>query len=162
MQPVLGYVGTIGHWFDWALVFGLAQANPSMCIRLIGPAYMPPPANLPKNIELLPACDHVTAIRFMQEFSVGLIPFKQNDLTASVDPIKFYEYRALGLPVLSTRFGEMTLRDGETGVFLINDQSDLASQVRTAMTYKSVISEIQAFREANSWEARFDESNIIS
>ena len=75
----------------------------------------------------------------MQEFSVGLIPFKCTDLTASVDPIKFYEYRALGLPVLSARFGEMALRDGLAGVFLMDKHSDLASLVRTAMAYECEI-----------------------
>lgn len=160
-RPVLGYVGTIDHWFDWPFVFALAKANPYMCIRLIGPIYDVPPRPVPHNIELLPACDHATAIRAMEEFSVGLIPFKRNDLTASVDPIKFYEYRALGLPVLSTRFGEMALRDGHAGVFLTDPHSDLVSLVITAMAYECEITEIQEFQTTNSWEARFDTSSIL-
>ncbi|WP_234454637.1 glycosyl transferase [Pseudomonas sp. LAM2023] len=161
-KPVLGYVGTIGHWFDWPLVFNLAEANPSMCIRLIGPVYTPPPRPLPRNIELLPACDHATAMKHMQEFTVGLIPFKLNELTTSVDPIKYYEYRALGLPVLSTSFGEMTLRDGLAGVFLMDKHADLSSLVKTAIVHNSKTDEMQEFREANSWEVRFDTSGILS
>lgn len=160
-NPVLGYVGTIGKWFDWPLVFDLAEANPSICIRLIGPVYVPPSRPLPRNIELLPACDHATAMRHMQEFSVGLIPFKRVDLTASVDPIKYYEYRALGLPVLSTSFGEMALRDGQAGVFLMDKHSDLVHLVRTAMAYECEMNGNQEFRTANSWEARFDASGIL-
>lgn len=160
-RPVLGYVGTIGHWFDWPLVFDLAEANPSMCIRLIGPVYALPPASVPRNIELLPACDHATAMRFMQEFSVGLIPFKHTDLTGSVDPIKYYEYRALGLPVISTSFGEMALRDGQAGVFLMNKHSDLVNLVKTAMAFECEVEEMQEFRTANSWEVRFDASGIL-
>ena len=160
-KVVLGYVGTIAHWFDWRLVFALAEANPSACIRLIGPTYALPPRPVPPNIELLPACDHATAMRFMQEFSVGLIPFKRTDLTASVDPIKYYEYRALGLPVLSTRFGEMALRDGQAGVFLADEHSDLANLVRAALAHECEKNEIQEFRTANSWEARFDASGIL-
>lgn len=160
-RPVLGYVGTIGHWFDWPLVYDLAEANQSMCIRLIGPIYAAPTGAMPRNIELLPACNHATAIRAMQEFSVGLIPFRCTDLTASVDPIKYYEYRALGLPVLSTRFGEMALRDGQSGVFLADKHSDLTNLIRSAMSYECEIDEIQEFRAANSWEARFDASGIL-
>lgn len=161
-RPVLGYVGTIGHWFDWSLVFDLAEANPAMCIRLIGPIYVSHAGHLPRNIELLPACDHATAMKFMQEFSVGLIPFKQTDLTASVDPIKYYEYRALGLPVLSTSFGEMSLREGHTGVYLMNKYSDLASLVRVALESECQIDEVQGFRAANSWAARFDASSVLA
>ncbi|MCG6900951.1 MAG: glycosyl transferase [Gammaproteobacteria bacterium] len=160
-RPVLGYVGTMGHWFDWRLLFALAEVDPSLCIRLIGPAYVLPNEPVPANIEFLPACDHEAAIRAMQEFSVGLIPFKCTDLTASVDPIKYYEYRALGLPVLSSRFGEMNLRDGHAGVFLVEKQDDLANLLRTAMAYQCEREEIQEFRTANTWEARFDASGIL-
>lgn len=160
-SPILGYIGTIGHWFDWSFVFDLAVANPSMCIRLIGPVHVMPSGPLPRNIEFLPACDHASAMRHMQEFSVGLIPFKLTDLTSSVDPIKYYEYRALGLPVLSTRFGEMALRDGQRGVFLTDKHSDLAGLVRAAMTYEHDQDEIKEFRETCSWGRRFDSSGIL-
>lgn len=160
-RPILGYVGTIAHWFDWHLVFALAEANPSTCIRLIGPIYAAPPGSAPRNIEFLPACDHPTAMKAMLDFSVGLIPFKRTDLTASVDPIKYYEYRAIGLPVLSTRFGEMARRDREAGVFLLDERSNLASLVKTAVTHESDPDEIQKFREANSWEARFNASGVL-
>jgi hypothetical protein len=87
---------------------------------------------------------------------VGLIPFKKTDLTASVDPIKYYEYRALGLPILSTRFGEMALRESQKGVFFVDKYSDLEKQVKEALTCRSDIVEIEGFRKANSWDARFD------
>lgn len=158
IRSVLGYVGTIGHWFDWPLVFSLAEAHTSMYIRLIGPVYAGPQRPLLHNMELLPACDHATAIRAMGDFSVGLIPFKLNDLTASVDPIKYYEYRALGLPVLSTRFGEMALRTEEAGVFIVEKHTDLAVLVKNALEVEFNFSEIQHFRNINSWRARFDAS----
>lgn len=155
-KPIIGYVGTIGQWFDWPLVAALADANPSVLIRLIGPVYFPSPVALPQNIKMLPACDHSMAIKEMQKFSIGLIPFLRNELTASVDPIKYYEYRALGLPVLSTNFGEMTLRKGEGGVFLLNELSDLTEMVRKALEYQAKSVEVLEFRSTNSWSFRFD------
>jgi hypothetical protein len=160
-NPVLGYMGTIAHWFDWPLVIALASANPTMRIRLIGPMYCPPPRKIPNNIEIQPACDHAAAILAMQSFTAGLIPFQRTDLTASVDPIKYYEYRALGLPVISTSFGEMALREKQAGVFLIRNHSDLAGVVGRALAYQSKKNEIQQFRNENSWQSRFDESGII-
>lgn len=158
---VLGYLGTIGHWFDWPFVLALAQANASLHIHLIGPVYTSVPEPLPGNISLLPACDHATAITLMQTFSIGLIPFKHSDLTSSIDPIKYYEYRALGLPILSTCFGEMARRQGQAGIFIADAASDLAYQVKMALIYKYRSNEIQAFRKNNSWEARFNASNIL-
>jgi hypothetical protein len=159
-QLVLGYVGTIGHWFDWSLVIAIARQNPKASLRLIGPKYVPPSESLPQNIELLPACSHAHAIQAMMGFSVGLIPFKRNELTASVDPIKYYEYRALGLPVVSTLFGEMIHRRSEPGVFFIDEKTNLNHVIEAALAYHYDKNEIQAFRDANNWEARFNASSL--
>jgi hypothetical protein len=159
-QQVLGYVGTLGRWFDWDLVIALAQANPENRIRLIGPVFTPAPCVLPANIELLPECSHATAITAMATFSVGLIPFKLNRLTASVDPIKYYEYRALGLPVISTRFGEMAQREQEPGVWIVNQGTDLHKTAVEALASKSDRSTIHQFRENNLWANRFSATPV--
>lgn len=161
-KPVIGYVGTIGHWFDWSLVCRLAAENPSVCIRVIGPVYVAHFGILPRNVELFPACDHASAIKLMENFSIGLIPFKNTDLTASVDPIKYYEYRALGLPVISTSFGEMALRQDDAGVFLAENFSNLNNLIKVALKFKCDISDIREFRSKNSWNLRFDSINIAS
>jgi hypothetical protein len=160
-RPVLGYVGTIAQWFDWPLVVALARANPTLCVRLIGPVLTPFPGHLPGNIQMLPACDHASAIRAMQDFSVGLIPFQLNSLTASVDPIKYYEYQALGLPVISTRFGEMALRQAQAGVFSIDHDSDLRAAAELALAYRYPAGHVEQFRANNSWRARFDAAGIL-
>ena len=160
-RSVIGYVGTIGHWFDWPLVFALSETRPSMNIRLLGPIYAKPPAPIPSNVELLPACDHYTAMKIMQKISIGLIPFKCTDLTNTVDPIKYYEYRALGLPVISSRFGEMALRDREPGTFIVDEYSDLEPHLKHARSYRYDESEVRAFRCANSWAARFNASELF-
>ena len=159
-QQVLGYVGTLGRWFDWDLVIALAQANPGNQIRLIGPLFTAVPRLLPANIELLPECSHASAIAAMATFSVGLIPFKLNRLTASVDPVKYYEYRALGLPVISTRFGEMALRDREPGVWIVDEDADLRKVAVEALGSRSDHSAVEQFREAHRWAQRFSAVNL--
>lgn len=158
---VIGYVGTIGHWFDWEFVAALATASPSALVRLIGPVHKPPPRSMPPNVELFPACTHPHAMQLMQEFSIGVIPFSRTTLTASVDPIKYYEYRALGLPIISTQFGEMAQRGDEPGVFLADEFSDLANLTYSAINHSCSASEIEEFRAKNSWDVRFDSSGVL-
>ncbi len=155
-QPVFGYVGTIAQWFDWDWVIHLATLFPAACVRLIGPCYVAPPGNLPINIELHPACDHAAAINAMKSFAVGLIPFHLNQLTASVDPIKFYEYRALGIPVVTTAFGEMLEYRGQTGVFIVDGFDGLFEQVESALKYQDSVLNRTQFIAANSWRERFN------
>jgi len=156
-QPVFGYVGTIAHWFDWSWVISLAQLFPAACVRLIGPCYVTPPENLPSNIQLLPACDHAAAIEAMKSFSVGLIPFLLDQLTASVDPIKFYEYRALGIPVVATAFGEMLQHQFQSGTFLSRSENDIVNVVGAALVYSDTDDQRMTFIAENSWATRFDE-----
>ena len=159
--PVIGYVGTIGHWFDWELVIALAKSNPDTALRLIGPLYVRPPA-LPHNICLEPSLPHTEALHAMTQFDVALIPFKRSTLTASVDPIKFYEYRALGLPVVSSAFGEMALRKECEGVYLIDRNSDMIKVVGQALSNCPTPENTARFRRDNSWENRFSEGRIFA
>jgi len=123
----VGYVGTIGEWFDWGFLVLLAQSNPKVTFDIIGPVFQIPPAKLPLNIILKPAVDHATALELMGHFDIGLIPFKCNKLTDGVDPIKYYEYKRFGLSIISTKFGEMAYRSQEVGVYLLD--ASLLSQI---------------------------------
>lgn len=161
-QPkVFGYVGTIASWFDWDWVIALAKARPQDVIRLIGPVFHPAPTTLPANIELLPGCHHAAALDAMRDFDVGLIPFVRNDLTASVDPIKFYEYRALNLPVISTQFGEMAFRAHEPGTFISASLQDIGALAESALSLENDCAAAEAFANRNAWSSRFDAANLL-
>lgn len=160
-QHILGYVGTIGEWFDWEMVSAIARTRPRVRVRLMGPLFSQVPVSLPNNIELLPPCSHEDAIAAMHKFSVGMIPFKKSRLTDSVDPIKYYEYRALGLPVLSSSFGEMHYHNSDPGVFLVGKNDDIGVITDMALAYETTFGEINDFRARNSWEARFGAAGIF-
>ncbi len=159
-RPIIGYVGTIGAWFDWELVIALAKSNLKIDFRLIGPVYVRPPA-LPHNVRLERALPHTEALRAMTQFNAGLIPFVENALTACVDPIKYYEYRALGLPVLSSAFGEMARRRGHDGVYLIDRNANMTELVSEALANCATAESTAHFRMNNSWESRFDQAGIF-
>jgi hypothetical protein len=158
---VFGYVGTIASWFDWTWVIALAKCRPNDEIRLIGPVFEKPNGELPSNITLLPACDHATALEEMARFQVGLIPFKKCSITDSVDPIKYYEYRALGFAVLSTCFGEMNSHSLDHGVFITKSEHDIAHVAELASHFEDRPSAIHTFRQMNNWEARFDAAGFL-
>ena len=160
--PILAYVGCIGHWFDWPLVIRLARAMPDTRLELVGPCVVKPPGKLPGNVRLLPACKHSAVADHLGRFSAGLIPFVGNTLTAGVDPIKYYEYRAAGLPVLSTSFGEMALRGREEGVFFLDQNEDLAEVVRAAIGRRVDPAETSRFRRENDWRCRFQGSGFLA
>lgn len=158
---VLGYVGTMGKWFDWEMVTTLAKVAPDVEIQLIGPCFYRPRWALPKNIHVLPPCRHDEVVRHLRRFTVGLIPFKKTRLTESVDPVKYYEYRAAGLPILSTSFGEMASRGPGDGVFFLDRGNSVEEALAAAGGCRVDPAAVRVFREQHNWTARFREVGLF-
>ena len=105
-RPIIGFYGNLDACrFDVELVLTLARRHPEWSIVLIGPlwaGFEPGPLgdlpNIrllgPKPVEQLPAC--------LKGFDVGIIPYKLNDFTRSITPLKLMEYLATGKPVVTT------------------------------------------------------------
>jgi hypothetical protein len=161
-QPkIFGYLGTVGAWFDWKWIIHLAESRPNDQVHIVGPVFNPSSLKLPANLQLFPPCSHKDALLRMLSFDVAVIPFIKNELTSSVDPIKYYEYRALGLPVISTSFGEMAYRGEQDGVYLCDNAIDIIPAVEKALNYQTTAEFSECFKSANSWEARFNASELI-
>jgi hypothetical protein len=159
---VFGYLGCVSAWFDWPIVIRLAAAMPDAAVHIVGPCVAGPPRRLPANVKLFPACSAGHAIAHLQRFAVGLIPFQRTALTAAVDPIKYYGYRAMGLPVLSTAIGEMTRRGVADRTFLIgHDARFLVTAQATLEVRPPSAAAVHAFRRAHTWECRFDEARLF-
>ena len=156
---VLGYVGTMGDWFDWSLVTDIALAAPGVNIILIGPQHTRPATPLPSNVMIMPAMAHADAMAAMTQFDAGLIPFQISELTESVDPIKYYEYRALSLPVISTSFGEMRLHAQNPGTFILQKpykEDEILSTIEKVFGYAEPPLAAEVFIANNTWDIRFE------
>lgn len=160
-KRVFGYLGTIAEWFDWEWILQLAKQYPQDEIRIIGPMLSPFEGTLPSNVTLHPAIPQSNALSEMRKFDVGLIPFKRTQLIKSVDPVKYYEYRSLGLPVLSTDFGEMSYRSEEPGVFLTRQSADVVEMAGKALAFRQNLKDVSDFITLNSWAARFSKTELF-
>ena len=159
--PIWGFVGAIDQWFDWSLIEALsellAQQQPEAEIHLIGPLNCLPPKPLRSNVRLLPAISQDQVYAKLATFSVGLIPFKRCEITAYVDPVKYYEYRAMGLPVLSSAFGEMQHKQHDPGIFFFEHLlQSMTIDVSHILQAQWQAQEALNFSHANAWPQRFE------
>ncbi|MCE5223309.1 glycosyltransferase [bacterium] len=102
-KPIFGYFGAIKSWFDIDLIKQAALQFPTYSFVLVGPydeAIRKQADTLP-NIHWLGKKEYAAAPSYIRQFDVCMIPFLQNELTLSVSPLKFYEYMAMGKPVIS-------------------------------------------------------------
>lgn len=106
-KPIAGYVGIIQDRLDFALIDYLAQHNPSISLVFLGWVWPEVQAEVEKlkhfnNIHFLGQTAYDLLPYYFQEFALGLVPHKINRFTETMNPLKFYEYLASGLPIVST------------------------------------------------------------
>lgn len=114
-----GYVGSIASWFDWEFVVSLATTLTDIEIHLYGPVLTRVPTHLPGNVFIHNSIAYSRVPDVLTTFDAGLIPFKDSQLTRYVDPIKYHEYRALELPVISTSFGGIRQHEVDPGLLVL-------------------------------------------
>ncbi|MDJ0656795.1 MAG: glycosyltransferase [Xanthomonadales bacterium] len=107
--PVLGFFGLIHDWIDLELLEEVARRRPNWNIVLIGNSLVPL-GTLPElpNVLALGRKPYDELPAYCSVFDVGIIPFKVNELTRHVNPIKLREYLSAGLPVVSTPMDEVS------------------------------------------------------
>lgn len=102
-EVTVGYFGYLaGAWFDWELIAEAARRRPSWRFYLIGYGGSPEEIRLPENVVLLGKQPQTDLAAYAANWDVAVIPFKPDRLAAGADPIKTYEYLAMGLPVVAT------------------------------------------------------------
>ncbi len=116
-HPMIGYFGAIERWIDLDLIGALARARPTWSFVFIGrPAVeVSSVASLP-NVHFLGQRPFKELPRYGRAFDAAIIPFKIDELTVSVSPIKLKEYLAMGKPVVSTPMPAVVEMAQETGL----------------------------------------------
>ncbi len=108
----LGFFGLIRDWVDIELLAKVAEKRPKWNFVIIGDndssIDIKKYATL-SNIHFLGRKPYSELPSYCRYLDVGLIPFKINDLTYAVNPIKLREYLSAGLPVVSTPMPEVML-----------------------------------------------------
>ncbi len=107
-HPRLGFFGLIRDWVNLDLLAEAARRRPEWHFVLLGDSTV----NLSTyrdlaNMHFLGRKPYKQLPAYCRQFDVGLIPFRINDLTRAVNPIKLREYLAAGLPVVSTPLPEV-------------------------------------------------------
>jgi hypothetical protein len=125
---MIGYHGSLyGDWFDWESVRRVAEASPRAAVILIGDDKDPHPT-MPPNVFLLGLKAQGDLPGYLQRFDVGLIPFKVNDTTHAVSPLKAYEYLASGVPIAAPPLRALEGLDG------VHTDTDLVRAVDAALS----------------------------
>ncbi|HEU4365619.1 MAG TPA: glycosyltransferase [Candidatus Krumholzibacteria bacterium] len=131
----VGYVGAVAPWFDFDLVAAMARAQPAWRFEIVGPVLGGAEGDLARlaalpNVAVGGAVPHGEVPAVLARFTVGMIPFRRNALTAGVNPNKLYEYLAAGLPVVATPFSR-DVEEAPDVIALAGDAASFATACRS-------------------------------
>jgi polysaccharide pyruvyl transferase CsaB len=160
-EVTVGYFGYLaGAWFDWELIAEAARRRPAWRFYLIGygggPEGKGETIELPANVELLGKQPQEDLAAFAANWDAALIPFKPDRLAAGADPIKTYEYLAMGLPVVTT--GVYPPAGGEAFVTRAEGVEELLRAVERAAAEggPEAAAARRAFAAGCTWEHRLE------
>lgn len=108
-HPRIGYIGVIKGQLDFQLLLGLAKQHAAWSFVFVGPRNslgMDAPrvdelSQLP-NVHFLGHKPKEIACAYPQHFDVCVLPYKSNDYTKYIYPLKLHEYLAGGKPIVGT------------------------------------------------------------
>jgi GT2 family glycosyltransferase len=152
----LGYVGAIAEWFDWEMIARVAEENPSFEFHLCGAVTASGPRNLERfsNVKFYGEVPYDSVPAFIAQMDVMIIPFQIIPLIEACDPVKFYEYSAMGKPTIATRMPEL-YRAREL-VFFASNPHEFAERTMEAVAKvdEPFRSSLVEYARNNSWKDR--------
>lgn len=108
-RPILGFFGLVHSWVDLELIAEVARRCAPASVVLIGEVFADVSAlRILPNVHFLGRQPYARLPSFCAAFDVAILPFKCNEMTRFVNPIKQREYVAAGLPVVATPIPEVT------------------------------------------------------
>lgn len=158
-RRIVGYYGALAGWFDYENVKSLAKEFPEYAFVLIGIKYdtsfdLSGIEEIP-NVKYLGPVDYSVLPDYAAYFDVAWIPFVINDITLSTNPIKVFEYMALGKYIITSDMPECRKY---ASVNIAKDRDGYAALLRSSedgMTdeYKKLLAKEA---EENSWDGKAD------
>jgi glycosyltransferase involved in cell wall biosynthesis len=150
-EVTVGYFGFLTPaWFDWGMVAETARRRPAWEFHIVGFGE-PAPANLPRNVQLLGRVPHYLLDSYAKNWDVAIIPCKPNALSRHTDPIKVYEYLALGLPVVATNIPHLR---GYPGVRVAESADEFERLLARAAAEELDLPAVASFLEPCAWANR--------
>lgn len=161
-KPIIGYFGNIERRMDYPLLEKLFKANPDKSFVMVGPIteeFIPEWWYNTSNIYLVGRVPFSDMPAILKGFDVAIIPFKKDEVSSTIFPLKLFEYLGSGKPVVSTNFNPDLKEFTKDTVPYCSDETEFTEALNDALLNDNE-AKIEArikVAEENTWEIRMKE-----
>jgi glycosyltransferase involved in cell wall biosynthesis len=167
-EPRLAYVGALSDFkVDFELLDALAAANSQWNLVLIGDEregqHNPILHRMiqRQNVYALGHRPYTLLPNYLRGMHVGLLPSLVNTYTDSMFPMKYFEYLAAGLPVISTRLKFTELESHNEFLKVVDNLDELEKAIHTQLNTKNNYEIMLNVIGSNTWDERLKKMLII-
>ncbi|MGG7663646.1 glycosyltransferase [Dyadobacter sp. BHUBP1] len=161
-KPVIGYLGTIDQRINYDLLQKVILANPGKSFVLAGPVsreLVPEWFFTAGNVHFPGPIDYDDVPAVIKGFDVALIPFKKDEVSSSIFPLKLFEYMGAGKPVVATDFNPDLKEFTKGTVTFCENAGSFSEAICTALRTDDAGQRKTRVTIAaeNTWENRIDD-----
>lgn len=152
--PVIGYYGLVDERSDRDLLLELARRLPDARLRILGTWRVPPgPLAAQPNVEIPGAVPYAELPARLTDVRVLVLPYHNDELARSINPLKLKEYLATGIPVVATPLPEVLRLVPHVRV--ASGADDFVAAVREALAAPPGVSPaLAALLAGETWEQK--------
>lgn len=157
-RPIFGYHGAWHQAFDADLVGSILDGVKDATFAFVGPTEGSDPEWRKKywQATFTGPRDHIRLGRYVNAFTVCLIPYRLDEHTQGVFPTKFFEYVATGLPIVATDLPD--LREYREWVTIAKDRGEFLEAARVAaQRERRPVEDVRPFVEQHTWDRRVEQ-----
>jgi len=152
---IVTYIGTISSWFDFDTLQKSLKDFDNIIYFIIGPIESQTKILEHQRIVYFGSIEHKFIKSLIIKSDVMIMPFKINKLITAVDPVKLYEYIALGKSILTIEYKE--LYKFKEFVNFYSDYNGYKWALTTCIQNKENIKVANSYIKNNSWLSRAKE-----
>lgn len=158
-KPIIGFFGSIEKRIDYVMMKEVAQKNPDKSFVFAGPVskeWVPDWFTALPNVHFVGRIPYEEMPSVLKAFDVAIIPFRKYEDSATVFPMKLFEYLGGGKPVVATDFNPDLKNFTDDLVSYCGDAQEFSDAINQALCNDSETLKQQRIKLASNhtWESR--------
>jgi len=165
-RPIIGFFGSIERRIDFDLMQKVISGNTDKSFVFAGPYF---PEHVPEwffntpNVYLPGSLPYADMPQVLKSFDIAIIPFKKDEVSATIFPLKLFEYLGAGNPVIVTDFNPDLKEYTYGAVSFCANADEFNAAINNILSTDNAEKKAErlAVAKKNTWEIRADEIEAL-